>query len=76
MTYTIHEAKINLSRLIKKAESGEEVVITRGKKPVAKITSIGKPKKRVPGRLKDVISWTSEAFVPLADDELRCWGLL
>ena len=31
MSYTVHQAKTNLSRLIKEAESGKEVVITRGK---------------------------------------------
>lgn len=33
----IGDAKTNLSRLIERAESGEEVVIRRGPKPVAKI---------------------------------------
>jgi prevent-host-death family protein len=77
MSYTVHEAKTNLSKLIKEAESGKEVVITRGKKPVAKLLAVDQPKKyRVPGRLKDVISWEPDAFEPLTDEELREWGLL
>ena len=49
MSYTVHEAKTNLSRLIKEAESGKEVIITRGKEPVAKLVPISKTaKKRVP----------------------------
>ena len=77
MSYTVHEAKTNLSKLIKEAESGKEVVITRGKKPVAKILAVDQPKRRrVPGRLKDVISWEPDAFEPLTDEELREWGLL
>jgi prevent-host-death family protein len=76
MSYTVHEAKTNLSRLIKEAESGKEVIISRGKKPVAKLLAISQPKKnRVPGRLKDLISWEPDAFAPLTDEELREWGL-
>lgn len=33
--FTIHEAKTNLSELIRRAEAGEEIVIARGDKPVA-----------------------------------------
>ena len=33
-TVTVHEAKTHLSRLIARAEAGEEVVIVRGKIPV------------------------------------------
>jgi prevent-host-death family protein len=78
MSYTVHEAKTNLSKLIKEAESGKEVVITRGKQPVAKIIPINRPtaKKRVPGSLKGLISWEPDAFDPLTDEELRDWGLL
>ena len=34
---TVHQAKTNLSRLIKKASNGEEVIIARGSKPVARL---------------------------------------
>lgn len=32
---TVHQAKTNLSELIRRAEAGEEIVIARGDKPVA-----------------------------------------
>ena len=32
---TIHDAKTNLSRLIARVEAGEEIILARGKKPVA-----------------------------------------
>ncbi len=78
MSYTVHEAKTNLSKLIKEAESGKEVVITRGKQPVAKIIPIrsASAKKRIPGSLKGLMSWEPDAFDPLTDEELRDWGLL
>ena len=76
MRYTVHEAKTNLSRLIKEAEKGKDVVITRGKKPVAKLVAISNgEKKRIPGRLRGEISWQPGAFAPLTDEELREWGL-
>ncbi len=39
-TFTIHQAKTNLSKLIARAEAGEEVVIMRGKEPVARLTGM------------------------------------
>lgn len=36
-TVKIHEAKTNLSKLIARAEAGEEIVIARGDKPVARL---------------------------------------
>lgn len=37
---TIHAAKTNLSRLIARVEAGEEIVICRGEKEVARLTPI------------------------------------
>jgi prevent-host-death family protein len=33
----VHEAKTHLSRLLERAEAGEEIVIARGGRPVAKL---------------------------------------
>jgi prevent-host-death family protein len=38
---TIHKAKTNLSQLIKKVSAGEEVIIARGDKLVARLVPIG-----------------------------------
>jgi prevent-host-death family protein len=75
MSYTVHQAKTNLSKLIKEAESGKEVVITRGKEAVAKIVPItSAPKKRVPGSMKGQIWSSPDAFDPLTDEEMRELG--
>lgn len=42
----VHQAKTHLSRLLARAEAGEEVVISRGGKPVARLVAIAPPKKR------------------------------
>jgi len=39
MAVNIHEAKTHLSRLVDRAASGEEIVISRAGKPVAKLVA-------------------------------------
>lgn len=73
-TVTIHKAKTNLSRLIKKAAAGEEVIISRGDKPVARLVPIGESKgKRQPGSLKGKLKVGPEFFEPLPPEELAAW---
>jgi prevent-host-death family protein len=73
--HTIHEAKTNLSQLIRKACEGEEVIIARGDKPVVKLVPIGSARRqRKPGRFAGQISWTADAFDPLTDEEMRELG--
>jgi prevent-host-death family protein len=71
---SVHEAKTHLSRLLKKAADGEEVIITRGSTPVARIVPIGVTSgKRVPGSMKDTLVVGPEFFDPLPLDELEGW---
>jgi antitoxin (DNA-binding transcriptional repressor) of toxin-antitoxin stability system len=73
--YTVHQAKTNLSKLIREACSGKEVVIARGKNAVVKIVPlINKRKKRVPGQLKGKISYSDDSFKPLTRKELKDLG--
>lgn len=58
---SIHDAKTNLSRLIARAEAGEEVVIRRNQTPVAKLIAFeSSERRRTPGSLRGEIE--------LADD--------
>jgi prevent-host-death family protein len=54
MEVNIHHAKTNLSRLILRAEAGEEVVIARAGKPAVKLVPVNnaKPKKYKAGALR------------------------
>lgn len=73
-TATIHQAKTNLSRLIEKAERGEEVVISRGKTPVVRLVPIERaPKTRTAGLFKGEFEVPDSFFDPLPDDELEGW---
>lgn len=74
-TITIHKAKTQLSKLIELACRGEEIVIARGKHPVAKLVAIGSTRdKRVPGKLAGHISCQTGAFDPLTDQEISDLG--
>ena len=74
-TVTIHKAKTELSKLIEKACRGEEIVIARGKKPVVRLVAIeDKRGQRKPGAWKGRISYSSDAFAPLTDAELKDLG--
>jgi prevent-host-death family protein len=75
MKYSLQRATKDLSKLVKLACAGEEVVIVRGGRPVAKLVPIARAtKNRVPGSLKGKISWTPDAFDPLTDQELSDLG--
>ncbi len=71
---TIHQAKTNLSRLLQKASNGEEVIIARGSKPVARLVPVGEVKgQRLPGSLKGKLLVGREFFEDLPANELADW---
>jgi prevent-host-death family protein len=73
-TITIQKANTQLSRLIKKACEGEEIVITRGRKPVVRLVAIQKKNgDRKPGAWKGKIKIGPEFFEPLPPEELEEW---
>ena len=42
-TVNIHDAKTRFSQLVERAESGEEIVIARAGKPVARLVPLAQP---------------------------------
>jgi len=63
---TIQYARTNLSRLVKKVSAGEEVIIARGDKPVARLVAFRESEgKRLPGSLKGKLHVGPKFFVPL-----------
>ncbi|PYE87240.1 type II toxin-antitoxin system Phd/YefM family antitoxin [Phyllobacterium leguminum] len=73
MQVTIHAAKTNLSKLIEAAIGGEEVVIAKGKRPVAKIIPIPQTGFII-GVLKDELAGTSpDFFEPMDEADLALW---
>ena len=77
VTATIFEAKTNLSALVKKAQNGEVVIITSGRKktPVATLGPIQPvAKKRLGSMLIPGFVPTDAIFDPLPEEELRLWN--
>lgn len=79
-TVTVHEAKTNLSELLRRVEAGEEIVIARGDKPVAILRSYDREdlaKRRREGRgcLVGVVPPQPDSafFDPLSDEELKAF---
>lgn len=70
-TFTVEQAKANLSKLIARAEAGEEVVIARGDKPAVKLVPMPKKyPKRKPGAYKGEFTVPDSFFDPLPEEEL------
>jgi prevent-host-death family protein len=72
-TFTIHEAKTNLSRLIAAVLAGHDVVIARGATPVVRLVPVASLGKRQFGALKGKIAIDARFNEPLPDSELRSW---
>lgn len=73
ITVNVHEAKTNLSRLLAQAEAGEEVVIARNGKPVARLAPFRKRGKPQPDVFKGKFVLPDSFFDPLPEDELKAW---
>ena len=72
--HTIHAAKTQLSRLVERAENGEEVIIARGATPVARLTGLGPRKQgRRFGAMRGRARVTRAFFEPLPESELKAW---
>ena len=71
----IYQAKSQLSALLEKARSGEEVVIARAGKPIARLMPIGStPESRSGVRLGGIkpakLKLSADFHAALADDDL------
>jgi prevent-host-death family protein len=73
-TVTIHKAKTQLSKLLEQVEQVEQVIIARGKTPVARLVPYAPEQpKRGFGSMKGKV-WLDESFwEPLPEEELKLW---
>lgn len=69
MQVNMREAKSNLSRLVVRANAGEEVIITRAGKPVARLVPIRS--ERVPGLARGKIRIGADFGAPLPEAVLQ-----
>lgn len=81
-TVNIHEAKTQLSRLLRRVEAGEEIIVARAGKPVAKLVP-AEPKggargaglllRLYPEHRETLLKLADLIDQPLPEDELALW---
>ena len=71
ITVKVGEAKTHLSELLAKVEAGEEVVISRGAVPVARLTRIH-PETDAAAAIEAVLALRAKAK-PVTTEEILAW---
>lgn len=71
-TFNVHDAKTHFSRLLERVAQGEEVIIAKSGRPVAKLVRVA-AEPRKPGRLKGRIRITPDFDEPLPDEILAAF---
>ena len=73
VTVNVREAKTNLSRLLAQVEAGEDVVIARNGKPVARLVGYQPKGRPQPDVFKGKVVISDSFFDPLPEEELALW---
>jgi len=77
-TVTTHYAKTHLSRLLKRVQHGESIIILSGKAPVGCLSAPATTPTRRPRTgtvTSEPVRCAADAFAPLDEQTLREWGL-
>ena len=70
-TVNIHEAKTHLSRLLARVVEGEEIVIAKAGRPVARLVAVAsRPQERVLGQDRGLFEVPDDFDEPLPEDFL------
>ena len=79
LTITTHQAKTHLSRYLAAVEKGEEFIITRRKKQVARLLPISPHAPKMRPKVGEIqgepFDFPDSAFAALKEQELNDWGL-
>jgi len=68
-TINIYDAKTQLSKLVDKAAAGHDVIIARGGKPVARLTRLHVPQRKIRfGLLKGKVTIAKDFDAPLPEE--------
>lgn len=73
MQVSIHAAKTNLSKLLKAVAAGEEVVIARGKTPVARLVPFQERTFKIGLRDGTLNRPLPDFLEPSGEDDLTAW---
>ncbi|MER8402261.1 type II toxin-antitoxin system prevent-host-death family antitoxin [Mesorhizobium sp. M0306] len=71
ITVKVGEAKTHLSELLSRVEAGEEVIISRGNDPIAKLSRIQR-RNDVEAVIEEISAARARAR-PVTQDEIRAW---
>jgi prevent-host-death family protein len=64
----VHEAKTHLSRLLARVQEGEEIIIAKAGRPIARLVPVGKrPARRLPGSAKGRVTIAPDFDAPLPE---------
>ncbi len=66
----VHEAKTHLSQLLQRVAAGEEIIIARGGKPVARLVPFATPQARALGRDRGLFAVPEDFDAPLPPEVL------
>jgi prevent-host-death family protein len=73
-TVNIHEAKTNLSRLVEEVAAGQEVIIAKAGKPMARLVPLAAaPKRRRLGWFKGQLNVPDDFDAPLPEEVLAAF---
>jgi prevent-host-death family protein len=67
---SVHEAKTHLSRLLQRVAGGEEIVIARAGKPIAKLVPVDSKPQRLIGQDDGLFDVPDDFDAPLPDEVL------
>lgn len=71
----IHDAKTQFSKLVERAEAGEEIVIARAGTPVARLGPLATGARREPGGAEGKIVMGDSFDDPLPDGLRQAFGM-
>ena len=70
-TVNVHEAKTHFSKLLRRVRQGEEIIVAKAGKPVAKLVPVAPGAvRRVPGSARGKITVAENFDAPLPDELL------
>lgn len=68
----MQQAKTQLSRLLERAHSGEEIIIAKNGTPYARLVPLESPRRTL-GFLEGRLTVPDEFMAPLGEEELKLW---
>jgi prevent-host-death family protein len=63
----VHQARSQLSRLVDRVSNGDEVIIVKDGKPVARLTPYAPPERRQPGSAAGLVTISPDFDAPLPE---------